>query len=177
MKTSSPTVPRRNVYSREYNDTQRSRRSNNTSYNTNQDDNQIPQLNISTTGSEFEQPLQQLNRTTPQNSTRDSRVLFPSSSTKNAFQEKSMEMKCAWCFESNSPHNHPTKDCIFLPKAEATGRWKVAYRNRICTICLEHDHYWKFCKSNTPNCSICGAAHHINLGCRPQEYISTSKRE
>ena len=56
-RTSSPTLARKNTYSREYRDTFRSRGNNNTIYNKSQNNSRISQLDISTTGSEFQQPL------------------------------------------------------------------------------------------------------------------------
>ena len=159
-KTSSPTFPRRNPYSREYKDTLRSRGNNNTSYNKSQNNSRISQLDISTTGSEFERPLQDSTHVTPQNNTRT--------------DDKSMELQCAWCFSTNQAHNHVTSQCFKFPHQNKMEQWRVIYKHRVCSRCLETGHHYKSCTTDTPPCNTCHIPHHKNLACRPLETISTT---
>ena len=168
-KTSSPTPSRRNTYSREYNDTIRSRRnyttnyssnpSNSTFYNSGRNNTKFSQLDTSTTGSEFEQPLHESAHSATQNSTRTNNNL--------------MELQCAWCLSTNQPHRHLTSNCIKLPHQDQMEQWKTIYKYRVCSRCLGNGHYYKSCTINTPPCNTCHIPHHKNLACRPRETIAT----
>ena len=159
-KTSSPIFTKRNTYSREYKDTLRSRGNNNTIYNKGQNNSRISQLDISTTGSEFQQPLYDSTHATLQDSTRTN--------------EKFRKLQCAWCFSTNQPHKHLTSQCSKFPHQDKMEQWRIVYKYRVCSRCLEIGHYYKSCTIDIPPCNTCHISHHKNLACRPLERISTT---
>ena len=85
---------------------------------------------------------------------------------------KDMDMKCAWCYHINKPHNHATPDCASFKNAEVSDRWHVIYRNRICQSCLLPGHWRRDCETPKSPCTMCNFPHHPLLGCRPEEQIS-----
>ena len=81
---------------------------------------------------------------------------------------KYMEMRCAWCFSNQRPHNHTTYDCFLFKNAlNIKKKWDVIQKYNICSACLSHDHTVDQCNLPTlSSCAQCNVIHHSALGCR-----------
>ena len=160
-----PNLPRRSSYSKEYNDSQRTRgRFNKTTYTNDRNGRNTSQLNSSGRfSSEFERPLHESTRNISPDTTKT--------------RDRIMEMHCAWCSEFDKPHNHTTRNCTLLKNANQSDKWKVIYKHRICTKCLGTGHYCRECSTIIPACLTCNMTHHTSLGCRPQEQICNITRD
>ena len=91
---------------------------------------------------------------------------------------KTSGVVCAWCFELKKAHDHTQSNCWDSQTASEIHKWKLVYKQRICSICLGSGHYWKNCEYYNPSslhCTNCKAHHHENLGCRPSQPISAAR--
>lgn len=171
---------RKSSFSRQYNDTQRSRGFNNfTNTSTRKNFNNNSQLN-SSHPSEFEQPLHNSTRqSSPFNYSRQKTTNISNSEQQSntSTTPQIKDIFCAWCHYSGKGFNHTTPNCWFFTQATPEDRWKMLSKHRMCQLCLIDSHGLNKCpefKGESSKCKACNYSHHPISGCRPPTMNTTN---